>query len=243
MAEFCIKCQSRANKTVLTKKDVILSKDLLLCEGCGRKKKVVMRYSNRYLVKRDVMRLFRGKRKAEKKERRLHNLGLDRLSAGVSKLLGGTRKVKAAAGAGVGLAEPGAVTLADRVNLLFAEHAAHRRPKKKAVKPEPAEPLAETEEIPAAELTFEAAEEAEQTAETTAPLPESAAAEVKEAAQKPQKKRKPAKDPTAKRADKAEKKEKPPGAAAKDSPAPKPKLSAQFKELLSKKKKDEKKVS
>lgn len=34
MAEFCLECWNRLNNLNLTEKDVVLSKNLDLCEGC-----------------------------------------------------------------------------------------------------------------------------------------------------------------------------------------------------------------
>lgn len=41
MAEFCLKCYNEMENTQLTEKDVTLSEDVDLCEGCGERKQVV----------------------------------------------------------------------------------------------------------------------------------------------------------------------------------------------------------
>ncbi len=43
MAEYCLKCYNKLNNTDLSKRDVILSGDLDLCEGCGAWTYVVVR--------------------------------------------------------------------------------------------------------------------------------------------------------------------------------------------------------
>lgn len=48
MAEFCLECWNKMNHTRLTKKDVFLSKDLDLCEGCAELKRVIVRYKKRF---------------------------------------------------------------------------------------------------------------------------------------------------------------------------------------------------
>lgn len=44
MAEFCLEYWSRINGIHLTERDVILPKDLDLCEGCGAYKHVIVIY-------------------------------------------------------------------------------------------------------------------------------------------------------------------------------------------------------
>ena len=41
MAEFCLDCWNRLNKETLTERDVILSREYDLCEGCGEVRRVV----------------------------------------------------------------------------------------------------------------------------------------------------------------------------------------------------------
>lgn len=41
MAEFCLDCWNRLNKEKLTERDVILSREYDLCEGCGEFRRVV----------------------------------------------------------------------------------------------------------------------------------------------------------------------------------------------------------
>lgn len=41
MAEFCLDCWNELNDTHLTERDVILSKERDLCEGCGEPRRVV----------------------------------------------------------------------------------------------------------------------------------------------------------------------------------------------------------
>ncbi len=43
MAEFCLECWNKMNKTKKTKKEVVLSKEKDLCEGCGTFKPVVVK--------------------------------------------------------------------------------------------------------------------------------------------------------------------------------------------------------
>ncbi len=47
MAEFCLKCYNRIYKDNLTEYDVVLTKDYELCEGCGKCKRVVIKYRGR----------------------------------------------------------------------------------------------------------------------------------------------------------------------------------------------------
>ena len=42
MAEFCLNCWNRINKTEDNEKKYIISKDLDLCEGCGEWKSVII---------------------------------------------------------------------------------------------------------------------------------------------------------------------------------------------------------
>ena len=42
MAEFCLKCLNRIDGTSTRPEDVVLSKDLNLCEGCGKYKHTVI---------------------------------------------------------------------------------------------------------------------------------------------------------------------------------------------------------
>jgi hypothetical protein len=43
MAEYCLKCFNKMNNTDYSKRDVILSKDEDICEGCGSWVPVVIR--------------------------------------------------------------------------------------------------------------------------------------------------------------------------------------------------------
>lgn len=43
MAEFCVECWKEINGYSINENDVILSRDLELCEGCGEWTKVVIR--------------------------------------------------------------------------------------------------------------------------------------------------------------------------------------------------------
>ena len=42
MAEFCLECLNRMNDTALDERDVMVSKELNFCEGCGQVKHVVI---------------------------------------------------------------------------------------------------------------------------------------------------------------------------------------------------------
>ena len=42
MAEFCIECWNKINKTKISAKECVLSKNLYLCEGCGELKVVII---------------------------------------------------------------------------------------------------------------------------------------------------------------------------------------------------------
>jgi flavoprotein len=46
MAEFCLPCLNKLDKLSLKEKDVKLSKELDLCEGCGEWKRVVEKIKN-----------------------------------------------------------------------------------------------------------------------------------------------------------------------------------------------------
>ena len=43
MAEFCLSCWNRINRAKSTERDWVLSKELDLCEGCGKWKAVIVR--------------------------------------------------------------------------------------------------------------------------------------------------------------------------------------------------------
>jgi len=47
VAEFCLECWNKLNDDNLTKKDVVISKGLDLCEGCGKFKQVIICYKKR----------------------------------------------------------------------------------------------------------------------------------------------------------------------------------------------------
>jgi len=61
MAEFCLKCFNRMNGYKLTEKDVRLSDEYDLCEGCGKMKRVVETLRGRSFFDR-AKDLFRKKR-------------------------------------------------------------------------------------------------------------------------------------------------------------------------------------
>jgi len=46
MAEFCLNCWNELNHIHLTEKDVIMSEELDLCEGCGEIKTTIVKYRN-----------------------------------------------------------------------------------------------------------------------------------------------------------------------------------------------------
>ena len=43
MAEFCLDCWNKLNDSAYTERDLVLSKELELCEGCGAWKQVIVR--------------------------------------------------------------------------------------------------------------------------------------------------------------------------------------------------------
>lgn len=47
MSEFCLACLNKINDTNLAEKDVIISKDIDLCEECGNLTKVVVKFKKR----------------------------------------------------------------------------------------------------------------------------------------------------------------------------------------------------
>ncbi len=47
MAEFCLKCWNEINDKKDTVKDVVLSKEPELCEGCGEFKKIIVKPKKR----------------------------------------------------------------------------------------------------------------------------------------------------------------------------------------------------
>ena len=51
MAVFCLNCWNKINEISLTKKDVKVSKDLYLCEGCGKMKNVILFYEKLGIIK------------------------------------------------------------------------------------------------------------------------------------------------------------------------------------------------
>ena len=51
MAEFCLECWNRINETSLGKGEVVISKDLDLCEGCGERKPVIVKMRLGYQVR------------------------------------------------------------------------------------------------------------------------------------------------------------------------------------------------
>ena len=59
MAEFCYKCFKEILDADGEEKDVLISKELDLCEGCGETKPVVVRYKNFYLFKEAIRGLFK----------------------------------------------------------------------------------------------------------------------------------------------------------------------------------------
>ena len=53
MAEFCLDCWNKLNEEIpLTEKDVIISKNLYLCEKCGKLRNVIAVYERKNLLKR-----------------------------------------------------------------------------------------------------------------------------------------------------------------------------------------------
>ena len=50
MADFCLKCWNRINKTEYSEKKYIISKDLDLCEGCGKMKPVIIMDRRAYYI-------------------------------------------------------------------------------------------------------------------------------------------------------------------------------------------------
>lgn len=59
MAEFCLSCWNRMNNTNLTEKDVEISRELDLCEGCGEIKNVILLYKKKSLLKKYLSLVFR----------------------------------------------------------------------------------------------------------------------------------------------------------------------------------------
>ena len=56
MSEFCLECWNKINDTSIRKKDVILSSELDLCEGCGQWKPVIVRFTKWYCLKERLQR-------------------------------------------------------------------------------------------------------------------------------------------------------------------------------------------
>ena len=52
MAEFCLECWNRINEISLTEKNVVLSHEYEICEGCGKYKPVVLKLSSNYYFRR-----------------------------------------------------------------------------------------------------------------------------------------------------------------------------------------------
>ena len=52
MAEFCLDCWNKMNDSHLTAKDVVLSEDLDLCEGCASFKPVIIKCKKPCIFKR-----------------------------------------------------------------------------------------------------------------------------------------------------------------------------------------------
>ena len=50
MAEFCLDCWNKINKTEENEKKYVLSKDLDLCEGCGEWKRVIIMERKAYYM-------------------------------------------------------------------------------------------------------------------------------------------------------------------------------------------------
>ena len=46
MAKFCFNCWNRINETKYTKNKYIISKDLCLCEGCGKYTNIIVKERN-----------------------------------------------------------------------------------------------------------------------------------------------------------------------------------------------------
>ena len=59
MAEFCLNCWNKMNEMSLTNKDVKISKDLYLCEGCGKMQNVIMFYEKYGTIKNLIRKILR----------------------------------------------------------------------------------------------------------------------------------------------------------------------------------------
>ena len=58
MAEFCLKCWNELNKEVpLREKDVIISKDFYLCEGCAELKNIILVYERKNLFRKFIEKI------------------------------------------------------------------------------------------------------------------------------------------------------------------------------------------
>jgi len=59
LAEFCLDCWNKLNEISLTTDDVIISKDLYLCEGCGKMKNIIEIYERKNLIKKFIQKIIR----------------------------------------------------------------------------------------------------------------------------------------------------------------------------------------
>ena len=57
MAEFCLTCWQKINNIHLSEKDVVLSKELDLCEECGKMKTVIVRYKKGFPFTRRIFNI------------------------------------------------------------------------------------------------------------------------------------------------------------------------------------------
>lgn len=64
MAEFCLDCWNKLNKTNFTEREYVLSRELDLCEGCGQWKPVIInvrRFPALYEIRTSLRSNFRKK--------------------------------------------------------------------------------------------------------------------------------------------------------------------------------------
>ena len=59
MAEFCLACWNQINQINTEKNMYVFSKELALCEGCGKWKPVIVRLHTRYIIGNAAQKLFR----------------------------------------------------------------------------------------------------------------------------------------------------------------------------------------
>ena len=58
MAEFCLDCWNEISNMSLTEEDVIISKEIYLCEGCAEHKKIIVIYDRSSKMKRFFRKVF-----------------------------------------------------------------------------------------------------------------------------------------------------------------------------------------